>query len=276
MPPDLLRTGCPGRARRALDPGGLSRITCSSPSSTATSPRISSGSGSIGAVSPMQSNLLLFPPLYLWRDEPKHYLRGYFNAFTSAFFPDTLTMCEHALPDLDQWRGDHFKTSDEANSNCLAALYVPGRAGRGSVGWPGHPARLVRARQDHAGGARRHALWRDQPGDSSHRWRPVGSSSASTRRCATRPSRSGCACATPKASRCAKCGSTACRIPTFDPQQELITAGFVHGSSGNPGKVLSRVVERLISASRSINKGYIGTYSYNQPYSVLFCLRRKT
>ena len=65
----------------------------------------------------MQSNLLLFPPLYLWRDEPKHYLRGDFNAFTSAFFPDTVTMCEHALPDLTGWRGDHFKSSDEANSN---------------------------------------------------------------------------------------------------------------------------------------------------------------
>lgn len=63
-----------------------------------------------------QSNLLLFPPLYLWRDQPKHYLRAYFNAFTSAFFPDTMTMCEHALPTLDQWRGDHFKSSDEANS----------------------------------------------------------------------------------------------------------------------------------------------------------------
>ena len=51
-----------------------------------------------------QSNLLLFPPLYLWRDQPKHYLRCYFNAFTSAYFPVTLTMCEHALPTLDQWR----------------------------------------------------------------------------------------------------------------------------------------------------------------------------
>jgi hypothetical protein len=63
----------------------------------------------------MQSNLLLFPELYLWRDEPRHYLRGYFNGFTSAFFPDT-SMCEHALPD-PHWRGDHFKSSDEANSN---------------------------------------------------------------------------------------------------------------------------------------------------------------
>lgn len=64
----------------------------------------------------MQSNLLLFPPIYLWRDEPKHYLRATFNAFTSAYFPDTVQMCEHALPDLAHWRGDHFKSSDEANS----------------------------------------------------------------------------------------------------------------------------------------------------------------
>jgi len=65
----------------------------------------------------MQSNLLLFPPIYLDRDEPRHYLRGYFNGFVSAYFPDTATMCEHALPDLAHWRGDHFKSSDEANSN---------------------------------------------------------------------------------------------------------------------------------------------------------------
>lgn len=65
----------------------------------------------------MQSNLLLFPDIYLERDEVKHYLRGYFNAYCSAFFPDTMTMCEHALPDLAHWRGDHFKSSDEANSN---------------------------------------------------------------------------------------------------------------------------------------------------------------
>jgi hypothetical protein len=76
----------------------------------------------------MQSNLLLFPPLYLWRDQPKHYLRGYFNAFTSAFFPDTATMCEHALPDLAHWRGDHFKSSDEANSNgWLRSMFVDER-----------------------------------------------------------------------------------------------------------------------------------------------------
>ena len=25
-------------------------------------------------------------------------------------------MCEHPLPDLGDWRGDHYKSSDEANS----------------------------------------------------------------------------------------------------------------------------------------------------------------
>jgi hypothetical protein len=64
----------------------------------------------------MQPNLLIFPSLYLWRDEPKHYLRAYFNPFASAFYPDVLMLTEHALPTLADWTGDHFKTSDEANS----------------------------------------------------------------------------------------------------------------------------------------------------------------
>ncbi len=37
----------------------------------------------------MQPNLLCHPIPYLWRDEIKHYLRGYFNAFAVAFYPDT-------------------------------------------------------------------------------------------------------------------------------------------------------------------------------------------
>ena len=64
----------------------------------------------------MQPNLLIFPLIYLWRDEPKHYLRAYFNPFASAFYPDTMMLTEHALPTLADWMGDHFKTSDEANS----------------------------------------------------------------------------------------------------------------------------------------------------------------
>ncbi len=64
----------------------------------------------------MQPNLLIWPLLYLARDEPKHYLRSYFNPFASAFYPDTRMLTEHALPTLGDWTGDHFKSSDEALS----------------------------------------------------------------------------------------------------------------------------------------------------------------
>jgi hypothetical protein len=64
----------------------------------------------------MQPNLLIWPHIYLRRDEPEHYLRAYFNPFTAAFYPDTLMLTEHPLPTLADWAGDHFKTSDEANS----------------------------------------------------------------------------------------------------------------------------------------------------------------
>jgi hypothetical protein len=64
----------------------------------------------------MQANLLGGPLPYLYRDEIKHFLRAYFNAFASAFYPD-LRMCnEHSLPELGYPRGDHFKSSDEAQS----------------------------------------------------------------------------------------------------------------------------------------------------------------
>jgi hypothetical protein len=63
----------------------------------------------------MQANLLCGPWVYLMRDEIEHFLRAYFNAFAASYFPDTAMMTEHALP-LGGWAGDHFKTSDEANS----------------------------------------------------------------------------------------------------------------------------------------------------------------
>ncbi|MPY90593.1 MAG: hypothetical protein GEU99_22060 [Luteitalea sp.] len=64
----------------------------------------------------MQANLLDGPPPYLYRDEIEHYVRAYFNAFASAFYPE-LRMCnEHSLPELGYPQGDHFKTSDEAQS----------------------------------------------------------------------------------------------------------------------------------------------------------------
>ncbi|MHB0878822.1 MAG: hypothetical protein ACYC5O_22510, partial [Anaerolineae bacterium] len=63
----------------------------------------------------MQSNLLLHPAVYLWRDEVKPFLRTFFNGFCSTFYPDTVMCSEHDLPTLAEWAGDHFKTSDEAN-----------------------------------------------------------------------------------------------------------------------------------------------------------------
>ncbi len=64
----------------------------------------------------MQANLLCNPIPYLLRDEPKHFLRAYFNAFAVSYFPDTRMMTEHALPNIGDHRGDHYKSSDESNS----------------------------------------------------------------------------------------------------------------------------------------------------------------
>lgn len=64
----------------------------------------------------MQACLLDSPLPYLWRDEIKHYVRAYFNSFVSGFYPETRMLCEHALPELGYWGGDHFKSSDEAQS----------------------------------------------------------------------------------------------------------------------------------------------------------------
>ncbi len=64
----------------------------------------------------MQSNLLCNPVPYIFRDEPKHYLRAYFNAFESVFYPDICACVEHALPTLADNNGVWFKPSDEAQS----------------------------------------------------------------------------------------------------------------------------------------------------------------
>ncbi|MGQ9683774.1 MAG: hypothetical protein ACUVX9_14655 [Anaerolineae bacterium] len=63
----------------------------------------------------MQSNLLLHPAVYLRRDDVKPFLRACFNGFASTYYPETCMCAEHALPTLADARGDHFKTSDEAN-----------------------------------------------------------------------------------------------------------------------------------------------------------------
>jgi len=64
----------------------------------------------------MQAQLLDGPPPYLYRDEIKHYLRAYLNGFASAFYPEIRMCNEHSLPELGYPRGDHFKSSDEAQS----------------------------------------------------------------------------------------------------------------------------------------------------------------
>jgi hypothetical protein len=76
----------------------------------------------------MQANLLCNPIPYLLRDEPKHFLRAYFNAFATSYFPDTRMMTEHALPNIGDHRGDHYKSSDEANSTYwLRLMFVEER-----------------------------------------------------------------------------------------------------------------------------------------------------
>jgi len=77
----------------------------------------------------MQANLLCNPIPYLLRDEPKHFLRAYFNAFAVSYWPDTRMMTEHALPDIGDHRGDHYKSSDEANSTYwLRMMFIQERA----------------------------------------------------------------------------------------------------------------------------------------------------
>ena len=64
----------------------------------------------------MQANLLDGPIPYLRRDEIKHFLRAYFNAFASAFEPGVRMLNEHSLPELGYPGGAMYKTSDEAQS----------------------------------------------------------------------------------------------------------------------------------------------------------------
>ena len=68
----------------------------------------------------MQACLLLDVEPYLYRDEPKHALRALFNGQAVSYFPDVRLNTEHALPAMGDWRGDHFKSSDE--SNCAGWL----------------------------------------------------------------------------------------------------------------------------------------------------------
>ncbi|HTL17505.1 MAG TPA: hypothetical protein VL793_09720, partial [Patescibacteria group bacterium] len=64
----------------------------------------------------MQACLLLDVEPYLRRDDTKNALRAMFNAIAVSHFPDVHMNTEHALPEMGDWRGDHFKSSDESNA----------------------------------------------------------------------------------------------------------------------------------------------------------------
>jgi hypothetical protein len=73
----------------------------------------------------MQACLLLDVEPYLYRDDVKHALRALFNGQAVSYFPDVRLNTEHALPELGDWRGDHFKSSDESNcTGWLRYLFV--------------------------------------------------------------------------------------------------------------------------------------------------------
>ena len=63
----------------------------------------------------MQACLLLSPEAYLYRDDVKQALRAMFNALALNHFPDVHMNAEHALPEMGDWLGDVYKSSDEAN-----------------------------------------------------------------------------------------------------------------------------------------------------------------
>src|SRR5262249_8186449 len=72
-----------------------------------------------------QACLLLDVDAYLYRDDVKHALRSLFNGEAVSYFPDVRMNTEHALPQIDDWRGDQFKSSDESNtSGWLRLLFV--------------------------------------------------------------------------------------------------------------------------------------------------------
>ncbi len=64
----------------------------------------------------MQACLLFGVEPYLYRDDIKQALRAMFNAIAVAHFPDVHMNTEHALPEMGDWLGDTYKTSDEANA----------------------------------------------------------------------------------------------------------------------------------------------------------------
>ncbi|MGQ9455114.1 MAG: hypothetical protein ACUVRS_09365 [Armatimonadota bacterium] len=72
-----------------------------------------------------QPSLLCSPTPYIMNDHPKHYVRAYFNAFAAGYFPERAMLTEHPLPNLGNYAGDHFKSSDEAmNSSWVRWMFV--------------------------------------------------------------------------------------------------------------------------------------------------------
>ena len=83
----------------------------------------------------MQACLLLDVEPYLQRDDVKHALRAMFNAIAVSHFPDVHINTEHALPEMGDWRGDHYKSSDEANAcGWLRQLFLREEGGALLVG----------------------------------------------------------------------------------------------------------------------------------------------
>ena len=73
----------------------------------------------------MQACLLLDVEAYLYRDDVKQALRAMFNAIALNHFPDVHLNTEHALPEMGDWLGDVYKSSDEANvCGWLRKLFV--------------------------------------------------------------------------------------------------------------------------------------------------------
>ena len=73
----------------------------------------------------MQACLLFDPEAYLYRDDVKQALRAIFNAIALNHFLDVHMNTEHALPEMGDWAGDQYKTSDEGNaSGWLRELFV--------------------------------------------------------------------------------------------------------------------------------------------------------
>lgn len=73
----------------------------------------------------MQPWLLCNHIIYLFRNQPKHFLRAFFNSFAVNYREDTKMFTEHPLPTMFDWFGQLYKTSDESNFiNCLRAMII--------------------------------------------------------------------------------------------------------------------------------------------------------